>query len=40
MRRKRQKLSKKRSKKLFTKTARRVHKRNTPGVTMRGGIRL
>jgi len=36
----RMKLSKKHSKKLFTKTARRVHGRNVHAKPMRGGIRL
>lgn len=35
----RQKMSKKRSRKMFTKTAKRMHKRNEVGAT-RGGIRL
>ena len=35
----RQKMNKKRSRKMFTKTAKRMHKRNEVGVT-RGGIRL
>lgn len=34
------KMSKKRSKKLFTRTAKRVHGRNVRGTPMRGGIRL
>lgn len=42
---KRKKLSKKGSKKLFSKTARAVHKKNAPRLVkgagiMRGGIRL
>lgn len=37
---KRFKLNKRYSKKLFTKTAKRVHKRNASGRPMRGGIRL
>ena len=37
---KRFKIGKKKSKRLFTKTARRVHKRNSAGHPMRGGIRL
>lgn len=36
----RHKLSKKRSKKMFTKHARRVHSRNVVSPPMRGGIRL
>ena len=38
--RKRQKMKRRASKKLFTKTARRVHNRNATGRPMRGGIRL
>lgn len=38
---KRRKMSKKSSKKLFSKTASRSHKKNAPrGNAMRGGIRL
>lgn len=37
---KRSKLSNKHSRKLFTKTAERVHTRNGMGSPMRGGIRL
>lgn len=37
---KRIKLSKKGSRKLFTATARKVHSRNALGNPMRGGIRL
>lgn len=40
---KRVKLSKKKSKKIFTKTAKAVHKKNVPPARtapMRGGIRL
>lgn len=37
---KRHKLSKRRSKKLFSKTARRVHRRNSMGRVMRGGFRI
>lgn len=37
---KRQKLSNKHSRKLFTKTANRVNTRNTQGAPLRGGIRL
>ena len=38
---KRNKVSNKGSKKLFTKTAKRVNKKNTLGsIVMRGGIRL
>lgn len=36
---KRRKLSKRRSRRMFTKTAKRVHKRNSAR-PMRGGIRL
>lgn len=36
----RRKMNKKRSRKLFTKTAKFVHKRNMPRTSMRGGIRL
>ena len=35
----RKKLNKKYSKKLFTKTAKKVHKKNGYGRPMRGGIR-
>lgn len=35
----RQKMSKKRSRKMFTRTAKKMHKRNEVGAT-RGGIRL
>jgi len=38
--RKRKKMHKKHSKKLFSRTAKRVHKRNVGGHVMRGGIRL
>jgi len=38
--RKRSKLSGRHSRKLFTKTARRVHGRNVHSSPMRGGIRL
>lgn len=38
--RKRSKMGKKRSKRLFTKTAMRVHPKNMMGAPMRGGIRL
>lgn len=38
--RKRHKLSRRHSKKLFSKTARRVHSRNVHHNPMRGGIRL
>lgn len=38
--RKRMKLSKKRSKKLFSKTASRVHTKNVRPKVMRGGIRF
>lgn len=37
---KRKSLSRGKSKKLFTKTAKRVHKKNGYGRPMRGGIRL
>ena len=36
----RMKMSKRRSRNLFTKTAKRVHKKNALTRTMRGGIRL
>lgn len=36
----RKRMNKKYSKKLFTKTAKRVHKKNGRGRPMRGGIRL
>lgn len=36
----RKKLKKSYSKKLFTKTAKKVHKKNGMGRTRRGGIRL
>ena len=38
MRRKR--MSRRRSRKYFTKTARKVHRKNIPTNPMRGGIRL
>ena len=38
--RKRKKMGRKKSRKLFTKTAKRVHKKNAGLVVMRGGIRL
>lgn len=38
--RKRHKLGKRHSRKLFSRTAKRVHKRNVRGHSMRGGIRL
>lgn len=38
--RKRMRMSKRHSKKLFSKTARRVHGRNVHSNPMRGGIRL
>lgn len=38
--RKRKKLPKKYSKKIFTRNAKRVHKKNVRGNPMRGGIRL
>lgn len=37
---KRHKLSRKGSKRLFTKTAKKVHKRNVHRMPMRGGIRF
>lgn len=37
---KRSKMTKPRSKKLFTKTAKKVHPKNVRGTPMRGGIRL
>ena len=40
MARNRKKVSKKRSQKLFTKTAKKVHPKNTRSRPMRGGIRL
>nr|QJB20791.1 MAG: hypothetical protein [Microvirus sp.] len=40
MSKKRVKLSKKRSRKLFTNTAKKVHIKNISGRSMRGGIRL
>lgn len=40
MKRYRKKLSRKGSKKLFSKTAKRVHPKNARGRPMRGGIRL
>jgi hypothetical protein len=36
----RKKMSKGRSRKVFSKTARRVHRKNGQGRSMRGGIRL
>lgn len=36
----RKKLKKSKSRKLFRKTAMRVHKKNAPRFVMRGGIRL
>lgn len=36
----RKKMTKKRSRKLFTKTAKRVHRKNAMARPMRGGIRL
>lgn len=38
--RRRKRISRKRSKKLFSKTAKRVHKKNLGHRAMRGGIRL
>jgi len=40
MAKKRMKISKKGSKKLFSATADRVHVKNAPASVMRGGIRL
>ena len=37
---KRNKVTKKGSKKLFSKTASKIHPKNAPPVVMRGGIRL
>lgn len=37
---KRQKMNKRKSRKLFTKTASRTHKKNLMGGVKRGGIRL
>jgi len=37
---KRKKISRKRSRRLFSKTARRSHKKNMQHTAMRGGIRL
>lgn len=37
---KRMKLSKRKSKRLFSKTASRTHRKNIPIMPMRGGIRL
>jgi hypothetical protein len=37
---KRQRISRKSSKKSFTKSAKRVHRKNGQGRPMRGGIRL
>ena len=37
---KRHKMSGRSSKRLFTKTAQRVHPKNAPAMPMRGGIRL
>lgn len=37
---KRSKMRKKKSRKLFSKTARKVHVKNMPRAIMRGGIRL
>lgn len=36
----RRKMSRSGSRKLFSRTARKVHKRNVVGAPMRGGIRL
>jgi len=38
--RRRQKMKRKKSKKLFTKTAKHSHKKNARSRVMRGGIRL
>jgi len=38
--RKRSKMPKKQSRKVFSKTAKRVHPKNVPARPMRGGIRL
>ena len=40
MKPKRSKMSRKHSKKVFTKTAKHVNKKNTRATPMRGGIRL
>lgn len=40
MSKKRAKVSKNGSKRLFTKTASKVHPKNSPPAVMRGGIRL
>lgn len=40
MKMKRKRLPRKKSKKLFSKTAVKVHRRNIPANPMRGGIRL
>ena len=40
MARKRKKMSRKSSRRQFTRTAGRTHKRNISGAPMRGGIRL
>jgi len=37
---KRHKMHKRHSRKLFTRTAKRVHKKNTVRSSMRGGIRM
>jgi len=37
---KRNKMKKRKSRRLFSKTARKVHRKNMPGKIMRGGIRL
>lgn len=36
----RKKMGRRKSRKLFTRTARKVHKKNITGNPMRGGIRL
>lgn len=40
MARMRKRIPRRKSKRLFTKTARKVHKKNAYGRPMRGGIRL
>lgn len=40
MARKRQRMSKKSSRRSFSKTAKKVHPKNMPRLQMRGGIRL
>lgn len=36
----RKRLNKRKSKRMFSKTARRVHPKNNPRLVMRGGIRM